>query len=482
MKKLGTLAVAVVALMVLTACGERDVAYRATVNADSTLTGAVILTANSATVDYQEELTPIDTPITVTNLTYTYDAASCTWTDVTAVLASAISGTTTLETSVVLTGIDFTGLPPQEWNLGISARTWAGTSINLGTFNGSELGSGCTDPGTYVASSGKFARTVQSDKFGLTRWSEAKRGMAVANIAPAERGYLWALNQVVGPFLNKNVPGELETLVDSIFRGSNFSSYATAPQANGKFRTDLNKVPGVKAYRDEDGGYVVELAFTKATEAEVAGVKWDDQTKIFPTVSTNADVGTLRLDFQYGYFLTSAETPTGTALQTLQNAAENASEIRHSFKVKGLVLFSDGVYTKSTARQDWSLRGWGADAVSSGTEGQLVVFPGDNYKFAKKSSVLSSAVKKAINKRIALYRAASEVRIGYLLDETLSADAVKYAAHKALILKRYNAVRNYLVSSGVKKSKIVKLELLRSTDNPAATKSSLNKVAIQVVD
>lgn len=492
--KFKTVAAVISLALLLTACDSdtRAMTYKARVNRDYKVAGSISFISTPENTTYRNAITPIDRPIAIQSITYTFNAGTCKLDNFTVTLATSPSTPSFYVTTVVFSEVKFANFPYVDFSLNSSIRDWSGTAFNFGSVSNTSLQLPCVDPGTYLASSGTFARSVASDIYGADRWTDLERAQFVSNIHPDDLGYLWAIYGSKDNLQDSEVPFEIRETLSDLFSDSVFNNYPSALQPKGEFAKDLRSIDGVNAYIDGDNRHVVEFSFENMDPQDIQGVEWDDNTMLFPSVGK---VGSkLCFNVKYGRFRDQEDTDiTNDPITSTRSAAENSTDIRHEFGVDGILTYGYGSVKAKSHTMYLYLRGWGdsldyyATELTTAPNAELnppvCVIPGDIYKYATESKTLTNAHKTKIKKNLPRYKASDRIELSYLVNYSLrgSLSNREFNAYFKFLLKRAKEMKKYLVSLGVKKGNIRFNDQPSNDWNPRANKGSLNRVVISVL-
>ncbi|MEN9923325.1 MAG: hypothetical protein RIS09_839, partial [Actinomycetota bacterium] len=450
-KNLKALALAISLALVLTACDSdnRAITYKARVDRDYKVSGSISFIATLENTSYRNSITPIDSPIAIHSINYTFNAGTCTLNDFTVTLASSPATKTYYPTSIALAGLSFAGLQGKNyWLVSSLNQNWAGTTFNLGNVSTANIGIPCASPGAYTASSGTFARSITSSIYGAGRWTDVGKAMFASNIHPDDRGYLWAILASKDNFQNSEEPAEIKANLYNLFGNSVFNDYPESPRAKGEFATDLSSIPGVKAYKDADNRHVVEFTFKDVNPQDIDGVLWQDSTRIYP----QGDLSFNRVCFIHGYgrFLEKENVAITNDPMTLSlSAAEISTDIRHQYGVDGIIVYGLGTVNAKSHTMYYRLKGWGnlIDYTGKGLlnppGNQVCMIPGDTYKYKADSKSLTDAHKAKIKKNLARYKGDKDLTLSYLVDDALRTTMTisEFNDYKKFLLKRARAMK-----------------------------------------
>jgi len=440
--------------------------------------------------EYRNSITPIDTPIVIQNISYTFNAGTCTLDNFTVTLASSPTTPTYYPTSIALAGLRFAGLANRnDWLVSSANKNWIGTVFNLGNVSTANIGIPCANPGAYTASSGTFARSVVSGMYGAGRWTDVGKAMVASNIHPDDRGYLWALLASKDNFSATVEPPEIKRNIYNIFGNSVFNDYPESAKAKGEFAADLNSIPGVKAYIDSDNRHVVEFSFEDVDPKDLTGVMWQESTQMFPL--SNLSFNRVCFFHSYGRFLEKENVAITADPITLKlSAAEISTDIRHQYGVDGIITYGLGTVNPKSHTMFYRLKGWGNLIDYTGKNllnppgNQVCVIPGDTYKYKADSKSLTDAHKAKIKKNLARYKDGNDITLSYLIDDTLRPTMTisEFNDYKKFLVKRARVMKKYLVSLGLKKEKVLVEDVMSDPINPGANVGSFNRIVISVLN
>lgn len=492
MPKLKPVAVALSLALLLTACDSdnRAMTYKARVDRDYKVSGSISFIATVENTEYRNSITPIDRPIAIQNISYTFNAGTCTLDNFTVTLASSPATPTYYPTSIALAGLRFAGLANRnDWLVSSANKNWIGTVFNLGNVSTANIGIPCASPGAYTASSGTFARSVVSGIYGAGRWTDAGKAMVASNIHPDDRGYLWAILASKDNFANTDAPIEIKSAIYNLFGNSVFNDYPEQLKAKGEFAADLSSIPGVKAYIDSDNRHVVEFSFEDVKPKDMTGVLWQEATQMFPM--SNLSFNRVCFYHSYGRFLEKENVTITNDPMTLKlSAAEISTDIRHQYGVDGIITYGLGNVNAKSHTMYYRLKGWGnlldftGEGLVNPPGNQVCVIPGDTYKYAADSKALTLAHKTKIKKNLARYKGDNDITLSYLIDDTLRTTMTtsEFNDYKKLLLKRARVMKKYLVSLGLKKEKVLVEDVISDPINPGANVGSFNRIVISVLN
>lgn len=477
--------------LLLTACDSdnRAMTYKARVDRDYKVSGSISFIATVENTAYRNSITPIDSPIGIQNISYTFNAGTCTLDNFTVTLASSPTTPSYYPTSIALAGLRFAGLANRnDWLVSSVNKNWIGTVFNLGNVSTSNIGIPCANPGAYTVSSGTFARSIVSGIYGAGRWTDVGKAMVASNIHPDDRGYLWAILASKDNFANSEEPMEIKSALYNIFGNSVFNDYPEGAKAKGEFAEDLSSIPGVKAYMDADNRHVVEFSFEGVDPKDIKGVLWQESTRIFP----QSDISFNRVCFVHGYgrFLEKENVElTGDPMTLKLGAAEVSTDIRHQYGVDGIIAYGLGTVNAKTHTMFYRLKGWGnlidytGKNLASPPGNQVCVIPGDTYKYKADSKSLTDAHKAKIKKNLARYKGGNDITLSYIYDDTLRQTMTisEFNDYRKFLLKRARVMKKYLVSLGLKKDKVFVEDLSSDPINPTANLGSFNKIVVSVL-
>lgn len=489
--KFKAVAAALAIALVLTACDSdnRAMTYKARVDRDYKVSGSISFIATVENTAYRNSITPIDSPIVIQNISYTFNAGTCSLDNFTVTLASSPTTPTYYPTTIALAGLRFAGIAsPYWWVVSSANKNWAGNIFNLGNVATTTIGIPCANPGAYTASSGTFARSIVSGIYGADRWTDVGRATFVSNIHPDDRGYLWAIHASKDNFADSEIPIEIRDVLSDLFENAVFNDYPSGVQAKGEFATDLSSLPGVKAYIDSDNRHVVEFSFEDLDPKDITGVLWQESTRVFP----QSDISFNRVCFVHGYgrFLEKENVAiTGDPMTLKLGAAEVSTDIRHQYGVDGIIVYGLGNVTAKNHTMFYRLKGWGnlIDYTGKGLlnppGNQVCMIPGDTYKYKADSKTLTDAHKAKIKKNLSRYKGDQDITLSYIVDDTLRTTMTvsEFNDYRKLLLKRARVMKKYLVSLGLKKDKVLVEDTFSDPINPGANVGSLNRIVISVL-
>ena len=478
--------------LLLSACDSdnRAMTYKARVDRDYKVSGSISFISTKENTTYRNSITPIDRPIGVQNITYTFNAGACTLDNFTVTLASSPTTPSYYPTSVVLTGVKFSNLAGYvSFVFSTNNKNWIGTTFNLGSVSMSSIPIPCVDPGAFTVGATTFARSVISDIYGAGRWTDVGKALFVSNIHPDDLGYLWAIYGSRDNFQSTKEPNEIKANLYNLFGNPAFNDYTSALQPKGEFAKDLSSIDGIKAYMDSDDRHVVEFTFEDVDPEVIQGIDWQDNTKLFP--SSFKQFNKVCFFHTYGRFLSQENVEiTNDPITSKLSAAEVSTEIRHQYGVDGIIAYGLGTVNAKTHTMYYSLKGWGqllrytGDLILNAPGNQVCVIPGDTYKYAADSKSLTDAHKAKIKKNLGRYKNADDVSLSYIIDSSLRASLSnsEYSDYQKLLLKRARVMKKYLVSLGLKKEKVIIEDLTSDTWNPGANAGSFNRIVISVLN
>lgn len=490
--KFKALVAAIIVALLLTACDSdnRAMTYKARVDRDYKVSGSISFIATVENTEYRNSITPIDTPIVIQNISYAFNAGTCTLDNFTVTLASSPTTPTYYPTSIALAGLRFAGLANRnDWLVSSANKIWNGTVFNLGNVSTANIGIPCANPGAYTASSGTFARSVVSGIYGAGRWTDVGKAMVASNIHPDDRGYLWALLASKDNFAATVEPPEIKRNIYNIFGNSVFNDYPESAKAKGEFAADLNSIPGVKAYIDSDNRHVVEFSFEDVDPADLTGVMWQEGTQMFPL--SNLSFNRVCFYHSYGRFLEKENVAITADPITLKlSAAEISTDIRHQYGVDGIIAYGLGTVNPKSHTMFYRLKGWGNLIDYTGKNllnppgNQVCVIPGDTYKYKADSKSLTDAHRAKIKKNLARYKNGKDITLSYLIDDALRPTMTisEFNEYKKLLLKRARVMKKHLVSLGLKKEKVLVEDVMSDPINPGANVGSFNRIVISVLN
>ncbi|MFZ9309650.1 MAG: hypothetical protein ACO3XJ_04470 [Candidatus Nanopelagicales bacterium] len=478
--------------LLLSACDSdnRAMTYKARVDRDYKVSGSISFISTKENTAYRNAITPIDRPIGVQNITYTFNAGTCSLDNFTVTLASSPTTPSYYPTSVVLTSVKFANLGGHVgFVMSTANKNWVGTTFNLGSVSMNSIPIPCVDPGAFTVGATTFARSVISDIYGAGRWTDIGKALFVSNIHPDDLGYLWAIYGSRDNFQNTEEPIEIKDNLYNLFGNPVFNDYTGAPQPKGEFAKDLSSIDGIKAYKDSDDRHVVEFTFDDVDPNLITGVDWKDNTILFPSVTLHSN----RVCFfhRYGRFLTQENVDiTNDPISLTLSSAEISTEIRHQYGVDGIIVYGLGTVNAKNHTMFYSLEGWGqllrytGDKIVNAPGNEVCVVPGDIYKYAATSKSLTDSHKTKIKKNLSRYKAGANVTLTYLIDNSLlvSLSNSEFSDYQKLLRKRARVMKKYLVSLGLKKDDIKVEPYASDTWNPGANVGSFNRIVISVWD
>lgn len=489
--KFKSLALALSIALLLTACDSdnRAMTYKARVDRDYKVSGSISFIATVENTAYRNSITPIDSPIGIQNISYTFNAGTCALDNFTVTLAGSPTTPSYYPTSIALAGLRFAGLPNRnDWLVSSANKIWIGTVFNLGNVSTANIGIPCANPGAYTVSSGTFARSIVSGIYGAGRWTDVGKAMVASNIHPDDRGYLWAILASKDNFANSEEPMEIKSALYNIFGNAVFNDYPSDVKTKGEFAADLSSIPGVEAYIDADNRHVVEFSFEDIDPKDIEGVLWQESTRIFP----QSDISFNRVCFIHGYgrFLEKENvTITADPITLKLSAAETSTDIRHQYGVDGIIAYGLGTVNAKSHTMFYRLKGWGnlIDYTGKGLlnppGNQVCMIPGDTYKFKSDSKSLTDSHKAKIKKNLARYKKDQVITLSYLIDDSLRTTMTvsEFNDYKKLLLKRARVMKKYLVSLGLVQEKVLVEDVVSDPINPGANVGSFNRIVISVV-
>jgi hypothetical protein len=461
---------AIVALL-LSACewGSLNTNYQFEIKSTGKVSGVFQSEFPQARVRWYESQYRIRTPLVINNLSYDYNVETCQLENIQVNVINTADGNW-IGLNAALANLEFENLDyPLSSTATITEFINGSSEPNL---IGTDFNTGCVNPGNYIEGSGFITTSLNPTEFvldlGFETWdSEAQKMVAISNIHPSERPYMYALQsicaQVEGDLCS--APEEISDKVAALFDvNTDFATASSSRWEKGAFATFLSD-NGVEPYRTADNGYGVRVYYTNkpitSMYRETSG-----QMGALPNWSPdNWYVWNMTADL--GDFRDEEDVITNPVDETQFWLAQSMDEtlITHSVKAVGLILDTNGTYNKKTNKISWTFSEYGDDASYTAEMPDASILPGQTVTFRKNSSKLTVAAKKLLRSKKSLFQTIGNTAIIGVYDSSLDPDSE--ADSQELALKRAMAIKKYL-------NETLKLNYLYDARTVASSSSGSN--------
>lgn len=437
--------------MVLSGCtwGSLNTSYQVEIKANGKVSGVFESEFPPARVNWYEEWHNVAAPLVISSISYNYNVGTCQLDNLRINVVDSSDGDW-INLNVALANLQFSNL---DYPLSSSGSV---TDVIVGSFatniTGTDFNTGCVNPGSYIENSGFITTTTSPSELsldmGFETWdSEAQRRVAISNIHPSERPYMYALQSICTQVEGTNcaAPEEISDKVAALFDiNSDFASASTERWGKGEFATYLAD-NGVEPYRTSDGGYGVRVYFTdkpitamwRETSGQMGAVpNWSPENWYVWNMIADLD--------EYMDQEDVSNNPVDEADLWLQQSMDETL-LKHSVKVTGLILDTNGTYNKKTKKLTWQFSQYGDAASYTAVQPDASVVPGQVVTFKKNTAKLTTAAKKFLKSKKKTIKAFGNTSIIGIYDSSLDPDGE--AQSQNLAMRRALAIKKYLAET-----------------------------------